>query len=746
MSRHVLTNFHWYQLTFPSDLDTSPVLDVVRGLSSRSRHGFWAQIRPVVLEVERSGGRYVWRFGVDERDAGPLVRSLRHHLPAVRAERAERELPALTRGVELRVRNPQRATNTDVTEQVSAGLLVAMAGIGRDEAAMVQWVIGPWLPRSPVKSSWDQTDPGWPWRLFDDHPDLDNEATQALRAKQREHVYGVVGRIAVRAASRSREQQLLQRVFGALQLVREPGVGFVRRLLPGFSVPNRLAVCRVPEIEWPCVLNAAELTGLLGWPFGGPLLEGVTYPAGRPLPATVRTLVPHDVVRALESTRVGDQFRPIAETTYPGQTGLLVLRPKDALQHLHVLGPTGSGKSHLLANLALTDIAAGRATVVIEPKGDLVAAILDRIPEHRRGDVVVLDAADLSAPVGLNPLATATGQRRDLVVDQLLATMHGLWSDSWGPRTHDILHAGLLTLAGEPGASLIGLPQLFTDDPYRRHLVARAIERDPWGLSSFWAWFDQLTPENRAQVLAPVMNKLRSFILRPSLRAILGQTEPRFDLHQIFTERRILLVNLAKGSIGTEASALLGSILVAQLWQQTLERSRIDPDRRHPVMVSIDEFQDYLHLPSDISDVLAQARGLGVGLTLAHQHLGQLTPDIRDAVLANARSRVVFRLSHRDARVIADGHPELTPEDIAGLDRYAIYTSLLADGTVQPFASGVTRDLPPSLHSGPAVRAASRARWGVPAAETDERLRAMFESGTVDPFDGDEFGTRRRTP
>ena len=382
---------------------------------------------------------------------------------------------------------------------------------------------------------------------------------------------------------------------------------------------------------------------------------------------------------------------------------------------------------------------------MIEPKGDLIDAILERIPQHRRGDVVVLDAADLSAPVGLNPLASATGARRELVVDQLLATLHGLWKDSWGPRTHDILHAGLLTLAGEHGASLIGLPQLFTDDTYRRQVAARAVERDPWGLASFWAWFDQLSAENRAQVLAPVMNKLRSFILRPSLRAILGQISPRFDLHQIFTERRVLLVNLANGSIGAEASGLLGSILVAQLWQLTQERSRLGPERRHPVMVSIDEFQDYLHLSSDVADVLAQARGLGVGLTLAHQHLGQLTPDIRDSVLANARSRVVFRLPQRDARAIADGHAEITPEDIAGLDRYGIYTSLLADGTVTPFASGRTRDLPPALGAAAEIRAASRARWGVPATETDDHLRSLFDSNRADPFDGDEFGTRRRT-
>jgi hypothetical protein len=743
MSR-LLTNFRWYELAFPADLDSDAVLGFARSLSTRARHGFWSQIRPVVVEVERSGGRSVWRLGLDERDAPVVVRQLRSLAPAMRIDRTQRVVPDLDVGTELRLRSSRRAVNTDVAEQAAAALLLSMASIGHDEAVVVQWIVGPWMARSPVPSSWDQADQGWPWRLFDDTPALDTEATQAFRLKQREHVFGVVGRIAVHAASMSRRQQLLQRVFGSLQLVREPGVGFVRRLVPGSMVPKRLVECRVPVVEWPCTLNAAELAGVMAWPLGGPRLDGADYVAGRPLPADDAIAVGPEMLSALASTRLGDRLRSIADTTFPGQTKVMVLRPTDALQHLHVLGPTGSGKSHLLANLALVDIAAGRSTVVIEPKGDLVAAILDRVPEHRRDDVVVLEAADVSAPVGLNPLAAAHGGRRELVVDQMLSTLHGLWRDSWGPRTHDILHVGLLTLAGQPGASLAALPQLFTDDAFRRRMVTDALSRDPWALTSFWAWFDQLSAEHRAQVLAPVMNKLRSFILRPSLRAILGQTEPRFDLRDVFTHRRVLLVNLAKGSIGAEASSLLGSILVAQLWQITLERSRLDADRRHPVMVSIDEFQDYLQLPTDVADVLAQARGLGVGLTLAHQHLGQLTVDVREAVLANARSRVVFRLPFRDARVIAEGHPELTPDDIAGLDRYEVYAALMGKGTLRPFASGRTRDLPRSLGSGESIRDSSRRRWGVPAAETDERLRSMFGSEASGPFDDDEFGTRRR--
>ena len=163
------------------------------------------------------------------------------------------------------------------------------------------------------------------------------------------------------------------------------------------------------------------------------------------------------------------------------------------------------------------------------------------------------------------------------------------------------------------------------------------------------------------------MNKVRPMLIRSSLRAVLGQATPRFELQQVFSERKILLVNLAKGLLGPEASALLGSIVVAQLWQVALERSAIPAERRHPVFIFLDEFQDFLNLPIDLADALAQARGLGLGLTLAHQHLGQLSPQMRSAVLANARSRVVFQLAAEDARTFAGTDTTLSPEDFRTL-------------------------------------------------------------------------------
>lgn len=745
-------DLRWFELTFPTSLDPDVVVGFMRSLAARSRRGWLGRGRAITFEIETHGRDWQWRIGIPEHDVSPVIQQLRTLMPQVGYQPTTRTAPALARGVELRLRSPFRSTRTDLPTAVSAAVLGAMTSLGREERLVVQWTVGPWLPRSAVPNPTDRDRQPMPWRLFESGVVLDSESTGALRRKQTEPVFGVVGRIAVAAEGRARQEQLLRRVFGGLQVARDPGVGLVRRVATGPAVAARVARCALPALEWPCALNAAELGSLIGWPIGGPALPGVTYQTSRLLPAPPRAVASDTVGMAVASTFLDERLRRVGAATYPGQAGSLVLRPHDALRHVHLLGPSGSGKSHLLANLVVQDIAAGRGVVVIEPKSDLIERVLERIPAHRLDDVVVLDGSGADSPVGINPLAGVHPGNRELVVDQMLGLLHSLWRDSWGPRTNDVLHAGLLTIAASDFPSLVALPALFTNDLFRRTAVARALRSNPWGLDAFWAWFEALSVEQRAQVLGPVMSKLRAFLLRPSMRAILGQTQPRFAMREVLTERKVLLVDLAKGSIGPEASALLGSIVLAQLWQAIQSRSGIDPARRHPVMVHVDEFQDYTHGTTDFADVLTQARGLGVGVTVSHQHLSQLDNTLRDAVLANAQSRVLFRLEHRDARTMAEGHPELTSNDLGGLGRYEIYTSLVTDGTPSPYASGRTTELPAPLSSAGDVRTRSKWRYGVPASSTDEALRSLTNdaSGATAKPDGDddwgdEFGVRRTT-
>lgn len=459
------------------------------------------------------------------------------------------------------------------------------------------------------------------------------------------------------------------------------------------------------------------MLGLLGWPLGSDDLPG--YGALHP-----RRLPP-----APGTTGVR---RVIADSALP-DVKPLVLGARDALRHLYVVGPTGTGKSTLLGNLIVQDIEAGRAVVVIEPKGDLVADVLARIPAHRSADVVLLDPTD-SAPVGLNPLSRPKGASRhdgsaELAADSVLAVFRQIFGTAIGPRSADILYAGLLTLARRPDASLVMLPLLLTDAGFRRSLTSSL--HDPIALGPFWAAYESWSEGERAVAISPVMNKLRP-LLRPSVRAVLGQRNPRFDMRQVFTERRILLVPLSRGQLGPEAASLIGSLLVAGLWQATQARSAVPAEQRHPVMVYIDEVQDFLHLPTDIGDALAQARGLGVGFTLAHQFLSQLSSPLRSGVLANARSRICFQLADEDATVMAKGHPELDAADLTSLGSYQIYTSLFSGGKVTPYASGVTR--PPSAPSADvtAIREASRRRYGRPRDEIEAGFAELLTPQKAD--------------
>ena len=419
----------------------------------------------------------------------------------------------------------------------------------------------------------------------------------------------------------------------------------------------------------------------------------------------------------------------IARATAPGTDTTLALPARQALHHTHVIGPTGVGKSVLLGRLIEQDIADGRAVVVVEPKGDLVEDVLARIPDSRREDVVVLDAAD-QAPVGLNPLI-APGERPEVTADLMLSVFKALYAEAWGPRTQDILHACLLTLARRSDSTLVMLPLLLTNPGFRRSLTNGL--RDPLALEPFWAWYEQLSDGERAQAIAPLMNKLRQWLLRPSLRAVLGQRQPRFHLRQVFTERKILLVPLRKAILGPEAASLLGSLVVAQLWQAIQSRAAIPAVKRHPVMVYIDEVQDYLHLPTDVGDALAQARGFGVGFTLAHQFLGQLPPAMREAVLSNARSRICFQLSQADAAVMAKGHPELASEDFTALGQYQVYASLFAHGSVTPYASGST--LPPTdpVADPAQIKQLSRDRYGRPLDEIEAGFADLLQSADDSP-------------
>jgi type IV secretory pathway TraG/TraD family ATPase VirD4 len=393
------------------------------------------------------------------------------------------------------------------------------------------------------------------------------------------------------------------------------------------------------------------------------------------------------------------------------------------------LGPTGVGKSTLIANMALQDIESGAGVVLVDPKGDLVTDVLARIPEQRRDDVIVLDPAATDRPVGFNLLGHLGGEAaRELVADHVVHIMASLWADSWGPRSNDLVRNTVLTLASTtaPDGSaftLVEVPELLTNTAFRRYVTGQRSV--PAVLRSFWHSFEQMSEAERTSVTAAPLNKLRALSTRASLRLLLGQSEG-FDLTDLFTKRRIVLVTLSKGTLGAPTAHLIGAVLVASLWQATLRRAAVLPEHRRPAFVYLDEFQDVLRLPLDVADMLAQARGLGVGFTLAHQFLGQLPEMVKAAVLGTARSSVVFQLDHDDARTMERRYAPLTADDLMGQGNYEAALRLSVQGHTQSPVTGHTLPPTPLRTDASELARSSRERYGVPRTAVEEALQTRI--------------------
>ena len=460
-------------------------------------------------------------------------------------------------------------------------------------------------------------------------------------------------------------------------------------------------------------LSVSEIACMLMLPIGEDEMPG--SPGLHP-----KLLLPPKWYKSPESAK---QDRSYAKSMNASCPKKISISPADSLEHTILLGPTGSGKSTAMEHLILSDIREGRSVLVLDPKADLVMDILERIPDSRMNDVVVIDPSD-SNPVGFNPLALPGDPV--LNADAVLAVLREIFSDSWGVRTQQILSAALLTLVKTPGASLLWLPALLTDAEFRRKIVSGV--KDRIGLIPFWQQYEAMKESERSANIAPVLNKMQQFIFRPGLRAVLGQAKPKFSLTELFTKRKIVLVPLNRGMVGSENARLLGSLIIGMTWTLALSRARIPAEQRHLVSVYIDELQDYLALPTDLADALAQARGLGVGITMAHQYRGQLPPEIRAGIDANARNKIIFGLNGTDAKEIAHFAPELSAEDFMLLPRYQIYTSIMSNRKNTGWMQGMT--LPPTqpIRMAAELKAVSQRRYGRAATEVDEEFLKLFET------------------
>ena len=379
-------------------------------------------------------------------------------------------------------------------------------------------------------------------------------------------------------------------------------------------------------------------------------------------------------------------FTPIAKLNFRNRNELFGIKPADRLHHIYCLGKTGMGKSHLLMNMALDDTLKGHGICVIDPHSDTITAILQRIPEHRKKDIVHFDATDKNALPAFNPLHNISAHQRQLVASEIIATFRKLFLDAWGSKLEYTLRFTVLTLLSYPGATLLQVNELLVDKEFRANVLKHIT--DPYIITFWEKEYNLYTPSMQAATILPILNKIGVLLANETLRGIFGQQQS-ISIEQCMNENKIVLCNLSKGVVGEDVSTVLGSFLITIIQATAMRRAVLPVAQRKPFYLYIDEAHSFIS--ATFATMLSQVRKYGVGLFLTHQYLDQLETDTKSAILGNVGSIICFRLGLPDAKVMErEFYPVFTYDDFATLPKYHIYLKLLIDGTESKGFSGVT--------------------------------------------------------
>lgn len=415
----------------------------------------------------------------------------------------------------------------------------------------------------------------------------------------------------------------------------------------------------------------------------------------------------------------------LGKTTFRNQKQLFGIRPDDRRRHTYLIGKTGSGKTTMMESMVISDIRAGHGVGVVDPHGDFAEKLLNFIPEERMDDVVYFNPADVDFPIGFNPLEKVGNEYRHLVASGLMGIFKKIWPDVWSARMEYILNNTLLSLLEFPGSTFLGTMRILSDKDYRKEVVSRLT--DPV-VKSFWVnEFAKYTQRLESEATAAIQNKVGQFVSNPLIRNILGQEHSTIDIRKIMDEGKILIINLSKGRIGEDNSALLGAMLITKMQLAAMARVDIPEKDRKDFYLYIDEFQNFS--TDSFANILSEARKYRLDLILAHQYIEQLEDKVRSAVFGNVGTIACFRVGAEDAEFLEkEFEPEFMGNDLVNLAKYHVYMKLMVDGVAtRPFSAEILEPEPfPENSFADAIIENNRRRYGV--------SKDLVERGIHDDF------------
>ncbi|NTV41347.1 MAG: type IV secretion system DNA-binding domain-containing protein, partial [Candidatus Moranbacteria bacterium] len=411
-----------------------------------------------------------------------------------------------------------------------------------------------------------------------------------------------------------------------------------------------------------------------------------------------------------------------AKTNFRNQERVFGIKTDDRRRHMYIIGKTGMGKTNLLENLVVQDIRNGHGVCYIDPHGDTAEKLLKAVPSHRINDVIYLNPADQNFPLAFNVMESVDPDYRHLVSSGLIGVFKKIWADSWGPRLEYILRNAILALLEYPGSTLLGVTRILVDKKYRERVIDKVTDpviRQFW-VDEFPKWSDKVIQE----VVSPIQNKVGQFLSSSLIRNIVGQAKSSFDIREIMDSQKIMILNLSKGRIGEDNSALLGAMMITKIQLAAMGRVDIPEDTRNDFYLYVDEFQNFA--TESFANILSEARKYHLNLILANQYITQIDEKVRDAIFGNTGTIISFRVGAMDAEFLEkEFEPVFMQNDIVNLPKYHIYLKLMIDGIAgDAFSAKV---LPPvyiedTAENEEKIVAASRERYASSKAEVEDNI------------------------
>lgn len=380
-----------------------------------------------------------------------------------------------------------------------------------------------------------------------------------------------------------------------------------------------------------------------------------------------------------------EEITVFAETNFRNQYRQFGIKTDDRRRHMYLVGKTGMGKSTILENMIVDDIRSGKGVMVVDPHGDLAEKIIEYIPSGRVNDVIYFNPSDIDYPIAFNVVEQVEPHLRHLVASGLIGVFQKLWADSWGPRLEYILRNAILAILDYPGSTLLAVTRMLSDKNFRRKVIEKI--QDPV-VKSFWVnEFSGYASNFASEAVSPIQNKVGQFLSSSLIRNIVGQVKSSIDLREVMDTGKILIMNLSKGRIGEDNSALLGAMMITKIQLSAMSRVDILEKDRQDFYLYIDEFQNFT--TDSFANILSEARKYRLNLIMAHQYIEQLGEKVKPAVFGNVGSLIVFRVGAADAEeLVKEFTPVFTEEDLVNLPKYEFYIKLMIDGVASdPFSA-----------------------------------------------------------